>query len=111
MEENLPIYGVLALLLFKEMTAAVLRIVDAIKGHRGSPAEDETAKQIADLHAWHAHFDEDGVPTWQIPRSMVRAIEQQTAVLKDIHEDLIERGRVLEEIHGATVHRANGRAD
>ena len=61
------------------------------------------SKQVDELHAWHNREDEDGVKVWYVRKSLEDAIskladnlEQQTAVLSDMHRSLSEH-RELDE--------------
>ena len=51
---------------------------------RSQAAFERMAAQTAELHAWHNQKDENGLFIWIIPRSMTRAIDDQTAVLNEL---------------------------
>ncbi len=55
---------------------------------QNNTAFDILAKQIQELHDWHAVTDEDGVKIWYLRRSLENAIEKLTSNL-DIQTQLL----------------------
>ena len=49
------------------------------------------ARQIDEMHAWHAVTDKDGVKIWYVRRSFYEAIER--------HNDVLNHGIVLSHSH------------
>ncbi len=48
------------------------------------------------LYEMHDRRDEDGVPLWYVPRSMTKAVEEQTKVLQELHMSIKEQTRAIE---------------
>lgn len=59
------------------------------------------AEQTRDLHMWHNQKDADGRFLWMVPRSMTKAIDEQTDVLRDLSTAIAIQTKVLERMdHG-----------
>lgn len=68
------------------------------------PLPDEEREWLKWLYEIHQHTDEDGVPSWYVPRSLVRAIgkipEENHAIADLMRELLREIKRITTEQHG-----------
>jgi len=65
------------------------------------------AKQISELHEWHAISDAEGVKIWYVRRSLEEAIlklsdnlNKQTEVLAEIHREQLEVRSLLSRVGG-----------
>ncbi len=76
--------GLFALLILREVFGFLKEKVRA----QNNTAFDILAKQIQELHDWHAVTDEDGVKIWYLRRSLENAIEKLTNNL-DIQTQLL----------------------
>jgi len=98
--------GILALLLVRE----VLTFLAKKKGDSGttnyySDARTEImARQIAELHDWHDHEDNDGVKVWYVRRSLEEsvakltdAIQTQNIILREMAGNNKELARAIRE--------------
>ena len=76
--------GLFALLVLREVFGFLKEKVRA----QSNLVIDNMAKQIQELHEWHAVTDEDGVKIWYLRRSLENAIEKLTSNL-DIQTQLL----------------------
>lgn len=76
--------GLFALLILREVFGFLKEKVRA----QSNTVIDIMAKQINELHEWHAVTDEDGVKIWYLRRSLENAIEKLTNNL-DIQTQLL----------------------
>lgn len=76
--------GLFALLVLREVFGFLKEKVRA----QSNVVIDNMAKQIQELHEWHAVTDEDGVKIWYLRRSLENAIEKLTSNL-DIQTQLL----------------------
>jgi len=76
--------GLFALLILREVFGFLKEKVRA----QNNTVIDIMAKQIQELHEWHAVTDEDGVKIWYLRRSLENAIEKLTNNL-DIQTQLL----------------------
>jgi hypothetical protein len=76
--------GLFALLVLREVFGFLKEKVRA----QSNLVIDNMAKQIQELHEWHAVTDEDGVKIWYLRRSLEGAIEKLTNNL-DIQTQLL----------------------
>lgn len=65
------------------------------------------ARQIDELHKWHAKEDDDGVKVWYVRRSLEDTLKtladniaHQTNILQEIHREQIELFRQLNAKQG-----------
>jgi hypothetical protein len=72
------------------------------------PRVDRVHTQVNDLHRWHNITDADGVKLWYVPRSWERAIRsqtiainEQTALIKEMRNEIRAMRRLAEEADGA----------
>ena len=59
----------------------------------------DMAKQVDDLWEWHKVTDEDGVKVWYVRASLERAIQEQSAALRELREAVSKQTQALERMN------------